>query len=68
MSPDFQPGDHVRARLWPELGTGTILTVTNPNNQSGTIRVAEVHWPEAKQTSRHSFVALALVERPAVIA
>jgi hypothetical protein len=58
----FQPGDRVRALLWPELGTGTIQTVTTSNANAHAVRVAQVHWPEASQTSKHSFAALALVD------
>lgn len=58
---DFKPNDHVRARLWPELGTGRVLHVTTPQ-QVGAPRIAKVDWPEAHQVSRHDFVALALVE------
>lgn len=59
---DFKPNDHVRARLWPELGTGRVLHVTTPQQAFAT-RVAKVHWPEAQQVSRHNFLALALVDQ-----
>lgn len=66
MTSDFKPGDHVRARLWPELGTGTVNTVTRPTSkQSNALRVAEVSWATG-QTSRHSFTALAMIEPPAI--
>lgn len=55
--PTFQPEDTVRARLWPELGTGKVLRVTKPVNAFAA-RTARVHWPDANQTSTHSFSAL----------
>lgn len=57
MSSHFNVGDKVVAKLWPELGTGEVLSLTKDQN-SIAARVAEVHWPDANQTSNHSFVAL----------
>lgn len=64
MKADFKPGDHVRARLWPELGTGTVLTATKGHKNIAATRVAKVEWTEAGQTSTHSFAALAHAEAP----
>ena len=58
----LQPDDHVRALLWPELGTGVVLTVSKGcNDGSLSTRVATVAWATG-QTSTHSFAALASTE------
>lgn len=63
---DFQPEQKVRARLWPELGTGTVLRVTTKSPVNAfAARTARVHWPDANQTSTHSFAALAHTEQEA---
>lgn len=54
----FQPGDRVRALLWPELGTGQVTSVSQIANNAAAARVARVHW-ETGQKSTHSFAALA---------
>lgn len=54
----FEPGDQVRARLWPELGHGTVLSVTAASLNNN-CRCARVQW--TGQTSTHAFAALALV-------
>lgn len=52
------PGDRVRARLWPELGTGEVLRVTAASaTTAATCRVARVRWATG-QESTHSFAAL----------
>lgn len=57
----FKPGDQVRALLWPELGAGEVLTVSNSTVNAAAARVARVTW-ETGQTSTHSFAAIAHVE------
>jgi hypothetical protein len=55
--PDFQPGEEVRAKLWPELGVGAILEVSVGARGMPTSRCARVEW-ETGQVSLHSFVSL----------
>lgn len=58
----LQPHDRVRALLWPELGTGVVLTVSKGCNAGSlSTRVAKVEWATG-QTSTHSFAALALTQ------
>lgn len=59
----FQPGDQVRALLYPELGTGKILSVSGPTVNPHAARVARVTW-ETGQTSTHSYAALAHLDPP----
>lgn len=58
-APEFQPGDEVRARLWPELGRGEVLSVTKQSPAGATAaRAAMIRWSSG-QVSTHGFVALA---------
>lgn len=51
----FNPGDQVRARLYPELGTGEVLRTFGTANNG--VRMARVRWATG-QESTHSFAAL----------
>lgn len=46
----------VRHPLWPELGSGRVLSVSDKPPMN-----ARVHWPAVEQTSTHAFSSLRIV-------